>query len=248
MNVGALTACIAYLSWYGLTVFLVSSAVTLCIGHSLGMHRRLIHRSYQCSKWFEYLSVFLGAAVGLGGPKTMIVTHDFRDWAQRQAQCHDFFAHRQAPLRDAWWQMHCQLKLEQPPTLVIEAAVAENRFYRLLDSHAAMPQLLLALPLYWLGGIEAVLWGVCARVTVSVFGHWAIGYLAHNRGHQHQIVEGAAVQGYNVRFASLITFGESWHNNHHAWPDSPKLGHYAGEWDPGWWLLLALNRLKVVRL
>jgi stearoyl-CoA desaturase (delta-9 desaturase) len=40
--------------------------------------------------------------------------------------------------------------------------------------------------------------------------------------------------------------GESWHNNHHAFPGSAKLGIEAGQWDPGWWVLLALQRIGLV--
>ena len=65
-------------------VFLVSSAITLCLGHSLGMHRRLIHQSYECPKWLEYLFVHFGVIVGLAGPFGMVRIHDTRDWAQRQ--------------------------------------------------------------------------------------------------------------------------------------------------------------------
>ncbi len=48
-----------------LAVFLISTAVTLCLGHSLGMHRRLIHKSFECPKWLEYLFVHLGVLVGI---------------------------------------------------------------------------------------------------------------------------------------------------------------------------------------
>jgi stearoyl-CoA desaturase (delta-9 desaturase) len=88
---------------------------------------------------------------------------------------------------------------------------------------------------------------VCARVTTGVIGHWVIGFLAHNRGDMHHVVEGAAVQGRNVRWTSLLTMGECWHNNHHAFPGSAKLGLHAGEWDPGWWMLQALARLGLAR-
>jgi stearoyl-CoA desaturase (delta-9 desaturase) len=54
------------------------------------------------------------------------------------------------------------------------------------------------------------------------------------------VVDGAAVQGRNIPLTSLLTMGESWHNNHHAFPGSARLGLYAGEWDPGWWMLLVL--------
>lgn len=62
----------------------------------------------------------------------------------------------------------------------------------------------------------------------------------------HHVVDGAAVQGRNVKWASLVTMGESWHNNHHAFPGSAKLGLHAGEWDPGWWVLLGLRKLGLV--
>ena len=100
-----------------------------------------------------------------------------------------------------------------------------------------------ALLFYAWGGWGFVFWGVCARVTTGVFGHWIIGFFAHNHGAMHHVVDGAAVQGRNVRLTSLLTMGECWHNNHHAFPGSARLGLHAGEWDPGWWVLLALARV-----
>lgn len=73
-----------------------------------------------------------------------------------------------------------------------------------------------------------------------------IGYLAHNHGDLVREVRGAAVQGRNVRFVSLLTMGECWHNNHHAFPGSAKLGLGSDAWDPGWWTLLALKRAGLV--
>lgn len=48
------------------------------------------------------------------------------------------------------------------------------------------------------------------------------------------------------RFTSLLTMGECWHNNHHAFPGSARLGLQPGEWDPGWWALQALRRIGLV--
>jgi fatty-acid desaturase len=91
-----------------------------------------------------------------------------------------------------------------------------------------------------------VFWGVCARVSAGVLGHWLIGHFAHNHGGQPIEVRGAAVQGRNIPFTSLLTMGECWHNNHHAFPGSARLGWRRGEWDPGWWALLLLRRLGFV--
>jgi len=109
-----------------------------------------------------------------------------------------------------------------------------------------LQQLPWALLFFAIGGWGWVFWGVCARVTAGVFGHWLIGHFAHRHGDQAHIVEGASVQGYNVPFAALLTMGECWHNNHHAFPGSAKLGLYEGEWDPGWWVLLVLQRMGLV--
>ena len=78
------------------------------------------------------------------------------------------------------------------------------------------------------------------RVAASVTGHWLVGYFAHNRGPRSWHLEGAGVQGYNVPYCGLITMGEAWHNNHHAFPGSARLGLREGEIDPGWWVLLGL--------
>jgi stearoyl-CoA desaturase (delta-9 desaturase) len=229
-----------------LLVFLLFTAFTLCFGHSLGMHRLFIHRSYRTPKWLEYFLVHLGVVVGLAGPFGMMRTHDIRDWAQRQKNCHDYFGHQQPFLRDGFWQIHCDIKLNHPPKIVIESHYYDDAIYQWMEKYWMWQQLPWALLFLSVGGISWVVWGICARVVVSVTGHWLIGYFAHNQGGRHYHVEGAAIQGYNIPFTALITMGENWHNNHHAFPSSAKLGIHDNEWDPGWWMLKIMKRLGLV--
>jgi stearoyl-CoA desaturase (delta-9 desaturase) len=230
-------------SWGALALFLVGCAVTLCFGHSVGMHRRLIHGSFECPRWLEYACVYLGTLVGMAGPIGMVRVHDFRDWAQRQAACHDYFCHRRGFWHDAWWQLHCELALAHPPAFRPEPRLACDRFYAFVERTWMAQQLPWALLLLALGGWGWVVWGVCARVAVCVTGHWLVGHYAHRQGGQTWVVEGAAAQGYNVRLAGLISMGESWHNNHHAFPGSAKLGLQPGEIDLGWRLIQGFARL-----
>lgn len=246
MALGALVGGTLTFSWSAFVLFVVTTAFVLLCGHSLGMHRKLIHESFQCPKWLEYFLVYCGVLVGLSGPLGLLRTHDLRDYAQRQKACHDFFGHRRSPLVDAWWQLHCELRLRRPPEILVEARVEEDPVYRFLQKTWMLQQLPWALLFFAIGGWGWVFWGVCARVTAGVFGHWLIGHFAHRHGDQAHIVEGASVQGYNVPFAALLTMGECWHNNHHAFPGSAKLGLYEGEWDPGWWVLLVLQRMGLV--
>lgn len=235
-----------YFSWAAVVAFFVTSAIILCGGHSLGMHRKLIHDSFDCPKWLERFGLYLGTLVGLGGPYTMMLTHDMRDWAQRQSDCHDYFAHDSHPVKDFWWQVHCKLYLKSEPNFAYPEKLTHDRFMIFLQKTAMLQQIPLALLLFLIGGWGFVFWGICGRVVISIFGHWLIGYIAHNQGHQDWIVEGAAVQGHNVKFCGLITFGECWHNNHHAFPESARLGHAKGQLDPGWWVLCALEKVGLV--
>jgi sn-1 stearoyl-lipid 9-desaturase len=237
------------LAWDTAAVFITSCGITLCLGHSLGMHRRLIHHSYQCPLWLEYYFVYCGTLVGMAGPLGMVRTHDMRDWAQRQPHCHDYFAHRKSFWHDAWWQLHCELQLTHPPQFAPEARIALSKFYAFLERTWMWQQLPVAIALFAVGGWAWVVWGVCARVAVCVTGHWLVGHFAHRQGHQTYIVDGAGVQGHNVGLGGingLLTMGECWHNNHHAFPGSAHLGLHTGQHDPGWWTLLALQKLGLV--
>jgi hypothetical protein len=87
MTLAALIGGPISFTWDALALFVVTTAVTVCLGHSLGMHRRLIHREFDCPLWLERLFVYLGTLVGMAGPYGM-VHHDIRDWAQRKPSCH----------------------------------------------------------------------------------------------------------------------------------------------------------------
>jgi hypothetical protein len=75
---GALT-----FSWAAVALFIATTGCVLLLGHSLGSHRKLIHDSFQCPKWLEYVLVWLGVQVGLAGPIGLLRQHELRDYAQR---------------------------------------------------------------------------------------------------------------------------------------------------------------------
>jgi stearoyl-CoA desaturase (delta-9 desaturase) len=187
----------------------------------------------------------------MAGPFGMMHAHDIRDWAQRQQACHPLYAHRAPFLVDAWWQMHCVVALANPPTFVIEQRVASDRFYRFLERTWMAQQLPWAVLFFAAGGWGWVVWGVALRVAVSLTGHWMVGHFAHRRGHQGWAVDGVAVQGYNLPAVGLVTFGEAFHGNHHAFPESARLGLERGQIDLGWTLiriLFALGLAAEIRL
>jgi stearoyl-CoA desaturase (delta-9 desaturase) len=223
-------------------VFLLLTGGFLLLGHSVGFHRRLIHGSFKAPRWLDYILMWCGTAVGMSGPFWMIRAHDLRDWAQRQADCHPYLAHKRQMLIDGIWQLHFRLELDQPPGFDL-GETGRDPFYRFLEQTWMLQQLPIAAVLYAFGGWPFVVWGVCVRVFVSVFGHWFVGHLAHNRGPQSWLVAGAGVQAHDVPWAAIPTMGEAWHNNHHAFPGSARIGLYEGQADWGFVFIRLLQRL-----
>ncbi|MEM7635966.1 MAG: acyl-CoA desaturase, partial [Pseudomonadota bacterium] len=193
MLVAALILGPMYFSWSALAVFFVLCFFTLCCGHSVGFHRRMIHRSYKCPKWLERIMIYLGTAVGMGGPLWTIRTHDMRDWAQRTPDCHAFFVHDAGPLKDAWWYLHSRIELENPPKFDPGPEFGDDRFYRFLNATSMLQQLPIAVILYAIGGIPWVVWGVCVRVAACTTMHWYISRLAHTRGPRSWMVDGVGL-------------------------------------------------------
>lgn len=243
MLIGALVLGPMYFSWGAVAVFLALTAVTLCTGHSVGFHRRLVHRSFKCPKWLERTLVWSGAIVGMGGPLWTIRTHDTRDWAQRQPHCHDFLAHRHGLLKDGWWNLHCRLVFDNPPGFDPGPGIGDDPFYRFLERTWMLHQIPIGLALYLVGGMPWVAWGVFVRVASCTTMHWFISYFAHTQGPQSWLVDGAGVQAHDVPVAAIPTMGESWHNNHHAFPASARHGLYPGQADPGYRFIQLLEVL-----
>lgn len=245
---GAMMVCAVVLapltfSASALVLFLVSTYLSLLLGHSVGMHRRFIHRNYRCSKWLERSLVYIGVVVGVAGPFGILRVHDERDWAQRQQACHDFFAHRRPPLVDLFWQLHCRFRFEHAPTFSVEPEFRDDPWYRFLQRTWMLQQIPVALACFFLGGWSWVVWGVAVRVCVSGVGHWSITYWCHNPGERTWQVKGACVQASNLPGLGWLTYGECWHNNHHAFPESARIGLLPGQTDPAAWVIERFAKL-----
>lgn len=237
MILSALTLPFFYSTPAAIALCFILTYVTLLLGHSAGMHRMMIHKSFVAEKWLERTLIYIGVLVGMGGPSNILKIHDLRDWAQRQPDCHDFFAHRRALLPDLAWNLFCRFEFTHPPRFVIEPAIADDGFYRFLDRTWRWHQIVLAVPLYLAGGMPFLVWGIYVRVALSVAGHWTITYFCHNPGPGKWRVNGAAVQASNMPGLGWITFGECWHNNHHAFPESARIGLEDGQPDPAWMVI-----------
>lgn len=245
MALSALLLCPIFVTPGAIAVFVVTTGAALLLGHSLGYHRMMIHGSFSCAPWLRRVFIWWGAVVGMDGPYGIIRAHDMRDWAQREPNCHPYLRHGAGMLRDAWWQIYCRLELQNPPQFDFGKLDADP-FTRWIERTWRWQQLPIALAFYAIGGWPWVIWGVAARVAVATHGHWLIGHLAHNRGPQSWIVTTSGVQAYDVPWAAIPTMGEAWHNNHHAYPGSARIGLEDGQSDWGYAVLHWLERRGLV--
>lgn len=243
----ATTLAPLYFNFGAFFLFVLLTYLSLLIGHSAGMHRLMIHSTYECEPWLERLLIYLGVLVGLSGPFGIIRMHDLRDWAQRQENCHSFFSHEKSYFIDIWWQLTSKFIFDAPPRINIEPKYSDDRFYVFLEKTWRWHQLVLAVILFVLGGLPFLIWGIFVRVAVSVVGHWTITYFCHNPGPGRWRVKNAAVQASNLPGLGLITYGECWHNNHHAFPESARIGLEKGQSDPAWRFIQILNTFGLAR-
>lgn len=93
----------------------------------------------------------------------------------------------------------------------------------------------------WAGALAGLLWGGLARLFFSNhLTYWCINSVLHGVGSRPYRTRDRST---NLWILSLFTFGQGWHNNHHACPPAAVMGHRPWELDPGAWLLYLFRRL-----
>jgi stearoyl-CoA desaturase (delta-9 desaturase) len=102
----------------------------------------------------------------------------------------------------------------------------------------------LGLLLYAIGGLPLMLWGICMRVVVGLHATWLVNSATHMWGSRRFNTRD---DSRNNWWVALITFGEGWHNNHHAHPTSARHGLAWYEFDQSWLQIKLLKRLGIAK-
>ncbi len=222
-------------------VFVILQAMTT-LGITLGYHRLLAHRSFQVPKWLEYLITVCGALAAQGGPIRWVATH----------RLHHAFSDRpqdpHSPTRGFWWAHMGWLfvydELIDHPTKHWRYApeLAKDPVHRVITQTNILQQVLLGVFLFVLGGWPGVVWGMFVRTVFNWHCTWFVNSASHLWGYRrYDTGEGSR----NNWWVALLTYGEGWHNNHHAYVHSAAHGLR-------WWELdltyLTIRLLGVVKL
>ena len=242
-HLGAIAALFVF-SWRNLAVAVFLYWVATGLGISLGYHRLHTHRSYRAPRLLEYFFAICGSLTLEGGPITWVATHRIH----HQKSDHDGDPH--SP-RDGMWWAHVGWilfgeSLDKLTGIVSKYApdLGRQRFYVLLNKYHWAPLLVLGAILYAIGGWPMFLWGICVRVVFGLHATWLVNSATHMWGNRRFATRD---DSRNNWWVALLTFGEGWHNNHHAHPTSARHGLAWYEFDPSWITLKILRRLRLAK-
>ncbi len=238
-------------SWPGLITFAVMSFVTGGIGITLAYHRLLTHGSFKTNRVVKYFMTFIACLALQGGPIYWVATHRLhhkesdKEFDPHTPMVSFMWAH-------LWWNFftHPQLKNEADyrkfaPDLYEDSGIVFLQKYFFVI-YLAFAGLLYAVGNHFGGtqlGLSLVVWGVCLRTVYTWHVTWLVNSATHMWGYRNYESKDTSRNNWLV---ALLTFGEGWHNNHHADQSSAHFGHRWWEFDQSYVILKALKMVGLV--
>ncbi|MBI3928429.1 MAG: fatty acid desaturase [Armatimonadetes bacterium] len=238
-----------FFDWSAILVALVLYAVT-SMGITLGYHRLLTHRSYKTVPFLEYFFTFWASQAGQGGPISWTAVHRLHHKrSDQEGDPHG--AHR------GFWWSHMGWMLTRPPHKLdpqlktrLAPDLEADPVHCFLDRNWLLFIVGMGFLLLQLGGWSWVIWGMFVRLVLVYHATWLVNSAAHKFGYRTHATRDLST---NCWWVAAVTFGEGWHNNHHAFPYSARHGLAPWEFDLSWGVIRLLERfglawdLKVAR-
>ncbi len=242
-HAGAIAA-LFFFSWTNLIVTAVVYWMAVSWGIGMGYHRLHTHRGYRVPKLLEYFLAFCGTLTLEGGPIYWVATH------RRHHHHSDTDLDPHTPRHGGFWahmgwiifgeSMHSDTERngKYAPDLL------KDRYYRVLSGWHWVPLTVLGVVALIFGGIGMMLWLVPLRVVIGLHTTWLVNSATHMWGGRRFSTKD---DSRNLWWVALITFGEGWHNNHHAHPVSARHGMAWYELDLSYLQILLLEKLGIAK-
>jgi stearoyl-CoA desaturase (delta-9 desaturase) len=229
-HVGAVAA-LFFIDTGAIIAAVVLWAVAGMLGIGMGYHRLLTHRGYKTPKWVEYFLTLCGTLALEGGPIFWVATHRIHhQYSDKEGDPHTphegtYWAHM------GWIFMGRAMHHDTDVLRRYVPDLSKDRFHVALTTWHWVPQVVVGLALLAFGGIPYVLWGVFFRTTWGLHSTWLVNSATHLWGSRRFQTRD---DSRNSFWVAILTFGEGWHNNHHAHPVSARHGLAWYEIDLNW--------------
>jgi fatty-acid desaturase len=240
----AAIASIFFFTWKALILAIVMWWVGGSLGIGMGYHRLLTHRGYKTPKWMEYFLTTCGTLALEGGPIAWVATHRIHH------QNTDIEGDPHSP-RDGGIWAHMgwiitgrAMHRDRSELLPYVPDLRKDKFHLWISKWHVIPSLVLAVAFYFMGGWPFVFWGAFLRSVLSLHFTWLVNSATHMWGSRRFATTD---DSRNNWWVALISFGEGWHNNHHAHPTSARHGLAWYEFDPSWILIKILKFFGVAQ-
>jgi sn-1 stearoyl-lipid 9-desaturase len=237
-HIGAICAFLPGLfSWQAVGVAVLLHWITGGLGITLGWHRLLSHRSFQVPKWLEYFFALCGTLALQGGIIWWVGLH-----RHHHLHSDEDLDHHDSKKGFLWSHVRWMC-FEIPAESDIPRFtkdISDDRFYQFLNEYFFPLQVVLGVILYAIGGWPFVFWGVFARLVIVYHCTWLVNSATHKFGYRNFETTDNST---NCWWVAITTYGEGWHNNHHAYQYSARHGMKWWEIDITWMTIQVLQFL-----
>jgi stearoyl-CoA desaturase (delta-9 desaturase) len=243
LHLGAVAALFAF-TWKALGLAVLLWWISGSLGIGMGYHRLLTHRGYKTPKWVEYGLTLCGTLALEGGPIAWVSTH--RIHHQNTDKEGDPHSPRDGGLwaHMGWILTGKATHSVSPALLPYVPDLRKDKFQVWISRWHWAPATVLALIILAVLGWQCLLWGVFLRTVVGLHATWLVNSATHMWGSRRFLTPDTSK---NSLWVAMLTFGEGWHNNHHAHPQSPRHGLAWYEIDLNWCGIRALRLVGLAR-
>ncbi|HSJ63354.1 MAG TPA: fatty acid desaturase [Gemmatimonadaceae bacterium] len=230
--------------WSGVTLEAVVLGLSLYVarmfGVTAGFHRYFSHRSFKTSRVAQFVLAFMAQTSAQRGVLWWAAKH--RHHHKHSDTEHDVHSprHRGFIYSHVGWiftKEHEDTDYDAIPDLTKYPELVW------LNNHPYLPAALLAIACFALAGWPGLFVGFFWSTTLLYHGTFFINSLAHVHGTQRYVT---GDDSRNNWWLAIITMGEGWHNNHHAYQRSTRQGFRWYEFDPTYYILAMLSWVRIV--
>jgi fatty-acid desaturase len=243
LHLAALLAFVpAFFTWEALLVCVVLHWLTGGIGICMTYHRLLTHRSFALRpRWLEYVFTIIGCCASEGGAIGWVADHrKHHAHSDEEGDVHS--PNRGFGWAHMFWWMTPDITSVHTDEYYARWApdLLKDPVHRFLDRTHILYAIGLFGLLYWIGGMPYLVWGGFLRTVLVLHSTWLVNSASHVWGYKTHATRD---NSRNLWWVAALTYGEGWHNNHHAFQTSARHGLDWWEIDPTY---LAIRALKFV--